>query len=165
MTTTKEKVKITNLTPRTCYFFKVRAEGSVHDKESDATNPIKTKPKYPGRPCHKPVATHVTQNGVSLTWTEPKFGAEQVVKLSIYCRSVESNQNQWKKVVERNVHIKVIGELEPETRYIFKVCPESEFGPGPESDLSDKIKTDKILSKQDFFKSSRHFFTRALQLS
>ena len=147
MTSTKEKVKITNLTPRTRYVFKVRAEGSVHGKESDATDPIKTKPKYPGKPCRKPVATHVTQNGVSLKWGEPEFGAEQVVRLSIYYRSVESDQNQWKKVVERNICIKVIGELEPETRYIFKVSPESEFGPGPESDLSEEIKTDKILSK------------------
>ena len=87
MTTTKEKVKITNLTPHTCYFFKVRAEGSVHGKESDATDSIETKPKYPGKPCRKPMATHVTQNGVSdsLTWGEPEFGVKQVVRFSIYC--------------------------------------------------------------------------------
>ena len=46
------------------------------------------------------------------------------------------------------VHKKVIDKLEPETKYIFKVCPESKFGSGPESDLSDEIKTDKVLSKR-----------------
>ena len=151
MTTNKEKVKVTNLMPRTCYFFKVRSEcGNIlYGKESDVTDPIKTKPKYPGKPSRKPVATRVKQNSVSLTWGEPKFGADQVVRSSIFYRSIEGGQNQWKKVVVKgNFRIKVVDNLEPETKYIFKVCAESKFGPGPESDLSDEIKTDKVLSKR-----------------
>ena len=51
-------------------------------------------------------------------------------------------------VVEGKFRIKVVNTLKPETKYSFKVCSESKFGIGPESDLSDEIKTDKILSKR-----------------
>ena len=150
MITSKEKVKITNLTHHTTYLFKVRPEcGNWYGKESDVSNEIKTKPKYPGKPSHKPVATRVNQNSVCLTWGEPEFGADQVVRHIVSYRSAVGDQDWWKKVVvEGNFHINVIDKLEPETKYFFKVCPESKFGLGPESDLSDEIKTDKVLSKR-----------------
>ena len=151
MTTNKEKVKITNLNPQTCYSFKVRPEfGFMHGNESGVTDPIKTKPKYLGRSNNcKPVATHVTQNSVCLTWGEPEFGADQVVRYNIFYQSTENNQDQWNKhVVEGSIINCRIDRLAPETKYIFKVCPESKFGSGPESDVSDEIITGKVLSKR-----------------
>ena len=95
------------------------------------------------------MAIRVTQNGVCLKWGEPEFGADQVIRSSIFYQSTEGSQNRWEKVVvEGKFRIKVINKLKPETKYIFKVCSESKFGIGPESDLSDEIKTDKILSKR-----------------
>ena len=147
MTTNDEKAIITNLSPRTCYFFKVRPQcGFRCGKESDVTDLIQTKPKYPGKPSHKPIATHVTQNSICLRWGEPEYGADLVVRSSIFYRSTEGCQNQWKRtVVDGNICMKIIDKLEPETIYSFKVCTESKFGSGPESDLSN-AKTDKVLS-------------------
>ena len=77
MTTNKKKARVTNLRHRTSYFFKVRPEcGNTYGKESEITNEIKTKPKYPGKPSCGPMAIRVTQNGVCLKWGEPEFGAD-----------------------------------------------------------------------------------------
>ena len=149
-TTNEEKVKVTNLNPRTCYFFKVRPEcGNRHGKESDVTNPIKTKPKYPGKLTRKPMATLITQNSICLRWGEPEFGADQVIRYNVFYQCTKDGQNHWEKVVvEGNFRIKLVDGLKPETKYNFKVCPESRFGSGPESDVSDEVKTDIELSKR-----------------
>ena len=78
-TSTKERVKASGLIPRTCYLFKVRPKhGNIHGEDSDVTDSIETKPKYPGRPHHKPTPMLVTQNSISLTWDEPEYGADLV---------------------------------------------------------------------------------------
>ena len=108
-----------------------------------------TKPKYPGRPRHKPTFTLVTQNSISLTWHEPEYGADLVKRYNVLFCPTDNRQGEWKKLVVEGIYrFTCIDELVPETEYSFKVCPEGEFGMGPESDLSDPIKTNKILSKQ-----------------
>ena len=64
--TTKERVKAHGLKAKTCYFFKVRPEcGDRHGEESDSSEPTETKPKVPGKPCHRPIASCVTQDDVA----------------------------------------------------------------------------------------------------
>ena len=150
-TSTEEKVKASGLAPKTCYCFKVCPEsGGRHGEESDSTEPIETKPKYPGKPCSKPISSHVTQKNIVLSWGEPEYGVDLVKKYTIlYCTTKNSSED-WKKLtIKGNSQNATIGDLDSETEYSFKVCYEGEFGSSPESDLSDPIKTDiKVLSER-----------------
>ena len=68
---------------------------------------------------------------------------------TVFYQHTQDNHGEWKKCVvegtDRNIFI---DGLHSETRYTFKVCPEGELGPGPESDSSSPIKTHKLLSKR-----------------
>ena len=147
----EEKVEISGLQPRTVYFFKVRPEGQCrHGKESNETDPIATKPKYPGKPDGKPTAILVTQHSIILQWGKPEYGADLVISYTIFYRNPTTDSHcKWKKQICKSKNRKaVIDGLEPETKYVFKVIPEGKFGEGPESIMSNPIKTDKILSKR-----------------
>ena len=156
-TTTTERVKAQGLKPKTCYFFKVRPEcGDRHGEESNSSEPIETKPKVPGKPHHKPIASRVTQDSVILMWHEPIYGADLVKRSSVFYKTTQDGHGEWKKlVVEGTGRSVYIGELDSETRYTFKVCLEGEFGPGPESDSSFPIKTHKLLSERIKERSKR----------
>ena len=147
LTTSERKAKVGGLEPRTCYCFKVRPEnGSRHGEESDMTGSIETKPKVPGKPTKNPASTCVTQNSISLKWGKPEYGADIVIRYTILYKS---NQGAWKEhVIEGNACATIVEGLEAETEYRFKVRPESKLGKGHESKLSNRIKTDKILSKR-----------------
>ena len=149
-TSTKERVKAHGLKPKTCYFFKIRPEcGNRHGEESNSSDPIETKPKVPGKPHHKPIVSCVTQDSVILMWHEPVYGADLVKRNIVFYQPTQDNHGEWKKlVVEGTGQSIFIDGLDSETRYTFKVCPEGELGPGPESDSSFPIKTHKLLSKR-----------------
>ena len=149
LTTKETKVKVEGLTPRTVYIFKIRPEnGTRYGDESDPTHPITTKPKFPGKPNPKPESTRVTQNSISLKWGEPEYGADLVVRYSVLYY-VRGSQGEWKRhVVEGNCRNTIVDNLDPETNYCFKVCPEGKLGIDTESDESSAIKTDKVLSKR-----------------
>ena len=147
LTTKETKAKVEGLRPRTVYIFKVRAEYIVlYRYESDPTVPVTTKPKFPGKPTPKPESTRVTQNSISLKWGEPEYGADLVVRYNVLYRI---RGGEWKTHnVEGNHRNTVIDKLDPETEYYFKVCPEGELGIDTESELSNAITTDKVLTKR-----------------
>ena len=147
LTTNETKVTVEGLTPRTVYIFKIRPEnGGRYGDESDPTVPVTTKPKFLGKPTPKPESTRVTQNSIGLKWGEPEYGADLIVRYNVLYRV---RGGEWKiHIVEGNCRNTVVDKLDPETDYCFKVCPEGKLGKGTESDESNAITTDKVLSKR-----------------
>ena len=147
-TCTKEEVVVKGLEPRTTYYFKVRPEhNNKPHKESDVTGPVTTEPKYPGKPVTKPQSTELKQSSIALKWGKPEYGEDLVVKHIVYYRLAKKSPGQWKDVVvESNSCSAVIGKLKPDTKYEFKVVPVGEHGSECESDVSDSIKTNRVLA-------------------
>ena len=141
---------VCGLKPKARYVFKVRPEcGGRHGEESSETEPVETKPSCPGKPRSKPIATSVTQNSVGLSWGEPEYGGELVTKyVVLYCQT-QGRAKEWKEVTIKSTvcHATVDG-LDSETEYSFKVRSEGGSGSSPESELSDPVKTDRVLSKR-----------------
>ncbi len=148
-TTTEERVKADGLNPKTCYRFKVRPEcGRRYGKESDITDPVETKSNIPGKPSDKPTASNVTHDSVLLVWREPDYGIDLIRRYIVSYHPI-NDPGEWKCIVVEGNRCNVfIDNLESETEYVFKVCCESEFGTGPESDLSSQILTQERLSKK-----------------
>ena len=150
-TSTEESVKANGLNPMTCYSFKVRPEcGRRHGEESDFIEKIETKPRYPGKPCTKPISSRVTKKSITLSWGEAEYGADLIKQHTILYRPTQNSSEDWKKLtVKGNSQSVVIDNLDSETEYSFKVSYVGDAGSGPESDLSDPIKTDtKVLSER-----------------
>ena len=141
---------VCGLKPKTRCVFKVRPEcGGRHGEESNETELVETKPSCPGKPRSKPVATSVTQNSVGLSWGEPEYGGELVTKyVVLYCQT-QSGAKEWKEVTIKSTvcHATVDG-IDSETEYVFKVRSEGGSGSSPDSEPSDPIKTNSVLSKR-----------------
>ena len=148
-TSTQEKVKARGLEPKTRYIFKVRPEcGNRHGIESDSSATVETKRKVPGKLCHKPFICSVKQDNVIVKWHEPVYGKSLVKRYHVLYRPYENSNGEWKKtIIEGCDRVAFIDGLHSETRYVFKVCAEGEFGISDESDESFPVRTHKLLSR------------------
>ena len=149
MTSTKEKVKVINLDPKTTYIFKVRPESSSrYIVESDCSEPIETKPNVPGKPDRMPIASCVKERSVLLRWQKPVYGADLVTGYKVLHQVIDKIENEPNEVIiEGEGLVAYINGLEPETRYKFKVRALCEYGESAESDSSPSIRTKKALAK------------------
>lgn len=103
--------------------------------------------KLPGKPLTRPERVKVRQNSITLKWGEPEYGADLVIMYTVHYRLTSKSPGEWKKVVIKNNSCTAdIKELMPDTEYEFKVVPEGKQGFGRESDVSDPIKTKKLLA-------------------
>ena len=151
----EERLRASGLSPKACYIFKVRPECGRRERrecgeESDFTEQIETEPKYPGKPCSKPVPSVVTQKSITLNWGEPEYGADLVKKHTVLYCPTQNCTGDWKKItIKGNSQSTVIDGLHSEMEYSFKVCYEGDLGSSPESELSDPVMTDiKLLSER-----------------
>ena len=147
MSSTVEKAKVSGLDPKTTYIFKIRPEsGSRFVVESDCSDPVETKPKVPGKPDRRPFASNVTDTSALLRWHEPVHGAYLVKRYNILYQVIDQ---EWKEMVsEGSGRAMLVDNLEPETRYTFKVFAVGDCGPGPESDSSFSVQTKMYLAQQ-----------------
>ena len=138
----EEHATVCSLRSKSVYFIKIRPESADGPgTESEYSEPIHTKPMMPGKPG-KPRALLVTSNSIQIEWKMPESNAELTEYFTIVYRSIQSHQDEWKEENTREANDNVVlGSLLPNQEYVFKVCPISEIGPGPESDLSDPIRT------------------------
>ena len=134
-TTSEECLVLTKLTPGSLYHFKVTAESAVGSSLASEVGEERLPPDQPG----KPNGSCATYNSVQLKWTQPQHGAETVQYYTISYQSLDS-QCQSLKTTSKHECV-TLGKLAAKTVYTFKVRAESAAGPGPESELSDPIKT------------------------
>ena len=132
---TEQCLVLTKLTPGSLYHFKVTAESSVGSSPASEVGEERLPPDQPG----KPNGSCATCNTVQLKWTPPQHGAETVQYYTISYQSLDS-QCQSLKTTSKHECV-TLGKLAAKTVYTFKVRAESAAGPGPESELSDPIKT------------------------
>ena len=86
----QEFAKVSGLTAKAVYCFKVRAEceGGV-SPDSDLSEPIATSPPLvPGRPG-KPTVSKVTHNSIHLNWPSSESGIEGVTFYSVMYRRMD----------------------------------------------------------------------------
>ena len=131
------QITLTGLNTLTKYFFKVHPEctngdGAVYE----CNKPTETKAtSSPGRPK----CISVTHNSITIKWTIPEYGCENIENYIVsYFSQEQSDQVQKEQCATPNV--KVCG-LCSNTAYIFKVHPESAYGESSESPVSEPIKT------------------------
>ena len=139
----KENVEVTSLSPKTTYLFKVQAiSKSGPSKMSDISMPVCTSTPVPSQPG-QPQPVDITHNKITITWAKPQENAEHVQNYVIQYIPLNTFNNYWWKTVKTKSAVEelIVGELEPNTSYIFKVHAESVDGPGKESETSHGIKT------------------------
>ena len=89
----------------------------------------------------KPTNLRVSDVGfdsIHLEWTRPMQGGDDVTSYKILCQSEKDQwESKWTSTEERVT----ANGLKPNTRYFFKVCPESDRKHGEESDVTDPVKT------------------------
>ena len=137
------------LLEQTTYFVKVKAEyedGS--GMESDISEPIVTDLMTPGKPG-KPTVTAINCTSVQLKWTKPEYGAHNITSYVIFYRPICDHSDNWRKEnVSGQIQTATIGELKPNTVFVFKICAECKKGLGPESKLSDHVQTEVSLGQK-----------------
>jgi hypothetical protein len=95
----------------------------------------------PGKPG-KPNNSNTRHDSVTLSWSKPQYGAENVNSYIIMYQEVGSDH--WDKyVTNENSTSAILSGLEPESAYQVKVCGQSDVGYTQESDTSDHMKTKK----------------------
>ena len=134
-TISEQCVVLTKLTPGSLYHFKVTAESAVGSGPASVLSEARLPPDQPG----KPNCSCATSNSVQLKWTQPQHGAETVQYYTISYQSLDSLCQSLKTTSKHECVI--VSKLASKTVYTFKVRAESAAGPGPESELSDPIKT------------------------
>ena len=138
----KQSVCIPGLIPKTTYKFKVEAESkSGIGEASEESDCIKTAPGLPSKPG-KPISIRITHNEITITWATPKKFSENILNYIVSFAIYDSDPNIWMttKCEGQNV-VCTISELDPNTKYVFRVVAENEDGIGDESDVSDVIST------------------------
>lgn len=161
----QESITIYGLEGKTLHYFKVRAEsGHDHGLISDISNGIKTKSNIPGKPYGKPHIQDVKHNSIFLTWGEPEVRATAVEGYTVFYQSLPDHSNQsndtklqvWERLsVNGQNRNTVVNGLKSKVVYVFKVRPESNDGPGPESEPSDPVMTKESLAKRMQCKSTK----------
>ena len=95
----------------------------------------------PGQP-KKPTAKSIKHNHVQLQWKAPEYGSNSIDFYQVRYRHIDlSEEKVTTQKTKGSETVIVINELEPETKYVFKVCAECVLGVGQESDPSDIIET------------------------
>ena len=118
-----EEFVVSGLEVDTSYTFKVQAE-SVDgcSKESRISKAVQTLVPIPGKPG-QPEAVSITHDRVELKWAKPAQYAEYVNK---YCVSYYPQEEQSKEtLVSVGKECVTIGDLLPDTTYLFKVQAQS----------------------------------------
>ena len=140
-TEVEDTVKVTGLSPKTTYLFKVQAQNKSGTRGmSEVSVPICTPTPIPSPPG-QPRAINISHDEITITWTTPQENAEHVQNYTIqYLPLLGTN---WSTAVntENATEKLIVSGLEPNTGYIFKVQAESVDGPSKESKTSDVIHT------------------------
>ena len=139
----KESVAVTGLSPKTTYLFKVQAQSTTRFSEmSEVSTYIHTLPPVPSQPG-QPQAVYISHDKITLTWAKPRENAEYIQNYTIHYKSLQKSHTHGWTTVKTNCAMEelVVGELEVNTRYIFKVQAESADGTSKESETCDMIHT------------------------
>ena len=139
----QKEVTVSGLVAKTLYCFKVRAEcedGVSSDSEMCDLIPT-IQPPVPGRPG-KPMFSKVTHNSIHLNWSTPIPGIEVKCYLVLY-RRMDDPSSKWQTKKTPGTHDEITG-LRAKAVYGFKVRAESDAGVGPESEMSELVKTDNL---------------------
>ena len=139
----KESVAVTGLSPKTTYLFKVQAQSTTGFSEmSEVSTYIHTLPPVPSQPG-QPQAVYISHDKITLTWAKPRENAEYIQNYTIHYKSLQKSHTHGWTTVKTNCAMEelVVGELEVNTRYIFKVQAESADGTSKESETCDMIHT------------------------
>ena len=134
VTGTREHVVVNRLCPNTTYLFKVQAISKNGSSEmSEVSKPICTLIPIPSKPGQLE-AVSVTHNNVSLKWTKPTQYAEYVMN---YCVSYYPLEEQSKEtLVSVGKECVTIGDLLPDTTYVFKVQAQNKTGSSEVNEIS-----------------------------
>ncbi|GAB1597543.1 obscurin-like [Argonauta hians] len=90
----------------------------------------------------KPIAVAVSDREILLVWDPPQYDGESpVVFYKVYCKKAEDYQ--WRKSMKTTNECALIGNLTPETHYVFKISCQNKFGLSPYSYASNVITTKK----------------------
>ncbi|CAH1266358.1 MYOM3 [Branchiostoma lanceolatum] len=133
--------EIRDLQPDTPYRFRVRAcAGSDISQPGEMSDIVRTK-KEPLYPPGRPLATDVTDNDVTLTWSPPD-GGRKPWEYAVEHR--REGRDEWTSCVEtfKDTRCQLQG-LEPETPYRFRVRSLAGDDVSMPSDPSDVVKTDR----------------------
>ena len=143
------KVIVSQLLDNTTYLFLVQPECEAGiGLESDVSDPIKTMMIIPSKPG-KPRALKITHDSVKLEWTKPEQGAHNVTSYSVLCRSTSDPADYWMEYKAVTTEEKVcISQLRENTLYYFMIEPQCADGYGLQSDVSDPISTDMMITSQ-----------------
>ena len=150
-----EVVTINFLAPNTEYTFEVlpvcKVNAALSCTECSISNPIAT---MATSPPGKPTKFNSTHDSVTLQWTKPAIGSEEIKHYMVMYQekstlsSMFSSARNFKEVTTDKVQEKVtVTNLFYNTKYVFKVqamCAgdtEDKFASGMESELSDPIAT------------------------
>jgi hypothetical protein len=141
---------VCSLCPKTEYIFKVQANTGEHlGPESEESEPINTEPLLPSKPG-KPIISEVKAESVKVTWPMPEKNCDIIECYDIFY----TQSDDMSKVVEwKRMNFKVHGQdteiritkLNPKSLYLFKVQAICSDGGGPESDISDPVRTQVAL--------------------
>ena len=144
-----QTLTVSGLSECTPHYFKVKPECEVGiGLESDVSDPIHTKMIIPSKPG-KPKATNVTHDSVQLEWTEPEQGAHSIISYTVFYHSAcdpTDMRREYKAstIINKGSEV-IVHQLSENTRYYFKIRPESNIGIWLESDVSDPIQTEIII--------------------
>ncbi|CAI9716207.1 muscle M-line assembly unc-89-like [Octopus vulgaris] len=90
----------------------------------------------------RPIAVAVSDREILLVWDPPQYdGESQVIFYRVYCKKAEDYQ--WRKSMKTTNECALIGNLTPETDYVFKISCQNKFGLSPFSYASNIITTKK----------------------
>lgn len=151
----QEKTNITDLSSATTYFFKVRAESNFgFSPESEVSDAFETKKQFLIAPPGKPSAATVTHNSITLEWTIPenrdktcfpyhiqaKF-QNGVQAYTINYRSINDPPTWLSHTTKNPAQQCEISNLNPETKYVFKVTALTSTESSQVSEVSNEIQT------------------------
>ena len=128
---------IVNLTPKTKYIFKVRAEAvdARSSPDSEPSDEIETLLPPPG----KPYSTNVSYESFEIKWKKPD--CKHIKQYIIFYRSVEDPIDKWGRHQTSDSKVSHTFSATPGKVYVFKISAVTNEGPTSESELSEPIAT------------------------
>ena len=143
---TKE-IEFLHLSINTNYVFKIIAHCEFgNSRESEVSDVITTAHKVCSKPG-KPKAHEILPNAIKLKWPKPVKNSDYVTSYYVLYR--KQMKKNWTTIQTKNdKHEILIDQLEPSTKYIFKVIAHCLSGDSVEGDESDVVTTkDAVCSK------------------
>ena len=133
----QEHVTVEGLERNMKYIFKICSkDGSESGPESEVSDPIQTKvTSSPG----KPTVSAVSHTSITVKWSQPKLGTEDIKSYSVYY--FLSKQNKKKGQMSTTHEEATISSLTPLETYVVEVQPICKNGAGTQSEPSEPIQT------------------------